>query len=38
MTTYTKHNNENDINNDYDGIDNDNDVDILNSVSRILQC
>ena len=38
MTTYTKHNNENDINNDYDDIDNDNDVDILNSVSRILQC
>ena len=31
ITTYTKHNNENDI-------DNDNDVDILNSASRILQC
>ena len=31
MTTYTKHNNENEI-------DNDNDVDILNSASRILQC
>ena len=36
MTTYTKHNNENDIDNDYDDIDND--VDILNSASRILQC
>ena len=38
ITTYTKHDNENDIDNDYDDIDNDNDVDILNSANRILQC
>ena len=47
ITTYTKHNNKNDIDTDYDDIDNDyddidndndNDVDILNSANRILQC
>ena len=45
ITTYTKHNNKNDIDtdyddidNDYDDIDNDNNVDILNSGNRILQC